>query len=96
MKITAIQTSPSGFEIEVGGTFHKATYREILAGQGIVIVPPALQAGTKVASQNPADEEAPLMEIENAIESKELGAAITKWAQGKTPDGIHQVKIEAK
>lgn len=96
MKIQAIKTDTTGFFIQVGGQFYSVTYREILAEQGILIVPPELKAGTKVASQNPKDEDAPLQEIENAVDNRELAGMVTKWARGEIPDGTRKADLEVE
>jgi hypothetical protein len=94
MKIQAIKTDTTGFYIKVAGEFHRVTYREILARQGIVIVPPELKAGTKVASQDPEDEDAPLQEIQDAVDNLELAGMVTKWAKGGIQDGTRPTDLE--
>lgn len=94
MKITAIQTNAEAFLIEVDGKLYPCVYREILANQGIVIVHPALRAGSALASQDPTNEDAELIQIDNAIDNDELAAWISRWARGKVQDGTHPVDIE--
>lgn len=92
-KITGAKATDTAFYAvaEDGVLFQITVHKEHLWNQGVVIFPPQVEAGTAVVSQNPADDESPLDEIENAARIPALAKLQSKWAADQLENGWHDL-----